>query len=95
MWSSAKQCGHRGIDFARPVKASLYNLMLGMDQFKSFRDSMSLRYVRVVRDPIRAFVIIGRLENRRLVSPKLRSFLGEPGRENGCHASVAFQPRRN
>ena len=43
VWSSHRQCWHRGISFARPVNASLYSRALGVNQFKSFRASMSRR----------------------------------------------------
>ena len=41
VWSSPRQCGHRGMDLALPVNAPLCRLALGTDQFRSFRASIS------------------------------------------------------
>ena len=43
VWSSPRQRGHRGMDLALPVNASLYRRALGTDQFRSFRASISRR----------------------------------------------------
>ena len=41
--TSLRQCGHQGIFLARPVNASLYRRVLGMDQLRSFFASVSRR----------------------------------------------------
>ena len=44
--SSPKQWGHHGMAFALPVNASLYKRAFVIDQLRSLRASMSLRYCR-------------------------------------------------
>ena len=53
-WSSDRQSGQRGMDLARPVKASLYRRASGTDQLKSRRTSRPRRYWR---SPVRFITV--------------------------------------